>query len=72
MEMYLVIGLVCAIAGALVAQSKNRSPLVGGLAGLLLSVVGVAIVALLPKLEEKQATALLASQLGDQLLPDVP
>lgn len=45
----LILG-VCAIAGALISQSKNREPWIGALLGLLLGVIGLVIVAVMPKL----------------------
>ena len=56
METYLVIWIVCAIAGALIAQSKGRSPIGGAVLGLLLSVIGVLIVACWSKAPTPAAT----------------
>jgi hypothetical protein len=48
----LILWLVCAVVGALIAQSKNRSPVVGALWGGLLGVIGVVIIACHSKLEK--------------------
>jgi hypothetical protein len=45
MELLLVFWVVCGVIGAVIAQSKNRSSLTGGLIGLIGGPVGVLIVA---------------------------
>jgi hypothetical protein len=47
----ILICVVCAIAGAVIAQSKNRPAWHGAFAGGLVGPIGVLIVAVAPKLE---------------------
>jgi hypothetical protein len=49
--------LVGGILGAVIAQSKNRSAWEGAFLGVLLGLLGVLIVALLPKIAESQTPA---------------
>lgn len=49
MEFIIIVGIVCAIIGTLIAQNKNRSGLGGGAWGCLLGPIGVLVVALMPK-----------------------
>jgi DNA-directed RNA polymerase subunit RPC12/RpoP len=48
LEFLIVIWLLCAIFGAVIAQQKGRSGVEGFFLGALLGLIGVAIVALLP------------------------
>ena len=50
MELALLIWLVCGVVGAMLAQSKNRSALTGGLVGLLGGPIGVFVLACMSKL----------------------
>jgi hypothetical protein len=50
-EVILFFGLVTAIAGAMIAQSKNRSPLVGALVGFFFNLLGLLVLAVLSKRE---------------------
>jgi hypothetical protein len=52
---YVFWALVGGILGAVIAQSKNRRPWEGALLGVLLGLIGVLIVALLPKVVEAPA-----------------
>jgi Short C-terminal domain len=52
-----IIWLVSGIAGSLIAQSKNRPPWQGAVLGFVLSILGVFIIALLPKLPEAGAAS---------------
>jgi hypothetical protein len=49
LTIWLGIWLVCGIGGALISQSKNRSPWIGGLVGFCFAFVGVFILACLSK-----------------------
>ncbi|MFL0289325.1 hypothetical protein ACJH6H_29320 [Mycobacterium sp. SMC-21] len=49
MEMLLVIWVLCGIASAVIAGSKNRSRLGWFVLGLLLGVIGLVIIAVLPR-----------------------
>ena len=51
MELVLLFWAVCGVIGAALAQSKDRSPLHGGLIGLLAGPIGVLIVAFQSKLK---------------------
>lgn len=48
MELYLLIGVLCGVAAALLAQNKGRSLAMGGVLGLLLGPLGLLIVAIAP------------------------
>jgi hypothetical protein len=52
---YVLWCLVGGILGAVIAQSKNRKTWQGALLGVLLGLIGVLIVALLPKLPERSS-----------------
>lgn len=50
-ETLLFFGLLTAIAGAMIAQSKNRSPLMGALVGFFFNLLGLLVLAVLSKRE---------------------
>lgn len=50
MTALIIVWLICGIVGALIAQTKNRRPWVGALLGGALGLVGILIVACLPRL----------------------
>src|SRR5206468_8091992 len=47
MEVMVLVWLICGVLGAVLAQSKNRSPLTGGLVGVLGGPIGVFVLACL-------------------------
>lgn len=51
----LMLLLACGVIGAVLAQSKNRSPFLGGVVGVAGGPVGVLLIALLGKVEQTEA-----------------
>ena len=49
----LVIWLLCGIGGAMIAQSKNRSPWIGAVVGFAGGLIGVFVLALLSKTSDE-------------------
>lgn len=49
MTVLLVFAIVCGVLGALIMQSKNRSPLAGAAVGFLFSLVGLLVLACFSK-----------------------
>ena len=53
MDVLIVAWLICAIAGAVIAGSKGRSAFLGLALGAVFGLLGVAIVAVLPREEAR-------------------
>ncbi len=49
MLIYIFIAILCGIVSAIIANSKGRNPIVWFFAGLLLSIAGLIIIAVLSK-----------------------
>ena len=64
MELALLVWLVCGVVGAVLAQSKNRSPLTGGLVGLLGGPIGVFVLACLSKLGPGEVEGVTRASIG--------
>ena len=62
----LISGVVCAFLGARVARSKNRHPAIGVVLGFCLGLIGLLIVALIPKNKRFEQVGAAAYQAAPQ------